>query len=135
MGAEEGEATPGLARPPGAQLLEQGGLVVAHGRQLADEPQGEAVALWSEPGGGGGEAPGELGDEVAAAAAQRGGGARELHVPRVQRRGRRAVPDREQLGVTLPERSLQLARGGGVLRIERGGEGVQGGRAAAPGSP
>ena len=56
---------------------------------------------------------------------ERGGGARELHVPRVEGAHRGAVLDRQELGVALPERRLQLARGGGVLRVERGGEGVE----------
>ena len=32
------------------------------------------------------------------------------------------MSDGEQLGVALPQRRLQLAAGGGVLWIERGGE-------------
>ena len=124
MRAEEREAARRLSRSGAAQLVEERGLVVVDGGELADELHRERLALRRQVGGGGGEEPGELGDQVAAAAAQRGGRARELHVPGVEGGLWGAVLDREQLGVALPQRGLRVPRG----------RGVRGSRAAAKAS-
>ena len=89
-----------------------------------DQLQREALPGGREPRGELGEAAAEVGDEGRAPPAELDRGARELRVPRVERRGGRPGAHVDELGVALPQRRLHVARGGRVRRVDGGREGV-----------